>query len=295
MSGLPIALLGAGSLGTAIGLRLLGRGIPVRAFNRSPARLATLVANGASAHDSPREAAAGAEHVLCVLTDTEATREVLLGRGGVLESGVTSLSTRRTIIDFGTHDPQALAQLAEQVEVAGSRFVEAPVTGSTHDAAHGTLNFLVGGDEDAVASSRPILGEIGRDVFHLGPVGAGSVAKLAMNQLVGTMAFALGESLAMLEAGQLHVPSFLDALNGSGLTSPLYQRLGQRYLTQDFTPRFSLGNLGKDLGLARSLAGQLRCPALLSERVSGFISELDPADHERDYSLLVQRIGECRA
>lgn len=295
MSRMTVALLGAGALGTAIGLRLLERGVTVRAYNRSQQRLAELLGRGATPHATPHDAAAGAEHVLCVLTDTQASENVLFGVGGVLEGGPTSLPNLRTVIDLGTHEPTALTGLATRVEAREVSFVEAPVTGSTHDATHGTLNFLVGGSDDAVTAARPILAEIGRDVFHLGTVGAGSAAKLAMNQLVGTMAFALGESLAMLEARELDVPMFLSALRGSGLSSPLYQRLGQRYLTQDFTPRFSLGNLGKDLGLARRLAGQLGCTATLASGISAFIEQLDPSDHQQDYSLLVQRIGECTA
>lgn len=292
---MTVALLGAGALGTAIGLRLLERGVAVRAYNRHQERLTALLEKGATRHATPHDAAIGAEHVLCVLTDTQASENVLFGAGGVLETGPATLTSLRTIIDLGTHDPLALAELATRVECAGVCFVEAPVTGSTHDATHGTLNFLVGGTHEAVTAARPILSEIGRDVFHLGAVGAGSAAKLAMNQLVGTMAFALGESLAMLEARRLDVSMFLAALHGSGLTSPLYQRLGQRYLAQDFTPRFSLGNLGKDLNLARQLADQLGCTATLASGISDFIQQLDPSDQQQDYSLLVQRIGECTA
>ena len=80
--------------------------------------------------------------------------------------------------------------------------------------------------------------------------------------------------------------------NGSGLASPLYQRLGQRYLARDFAPRFPLGHLAKDLALAQQSAAELGCSARVAASVEAFIASLAPQDRERDYSLLVQRLCE---
>ncbi|NHQ83821.1 NAD(P)-dependent oxidoreductase, partial [Chromobacterium vaccinii] len=116
-------------------------------------------------------------------------------------------------------------------------------------------------------------------------------AKLALNLLVGVMAGGLGEAIALLRAHGLAVDSFLDALDGSGLASPLYRRLGQRYLDGDHAPRFSLANLEKDLrwecehALASGLQPRL-APALCR-----LLGPLDEEAKRRDYSALIAHLA----
>ena len=118
----------------------------------------------------------------------------------------------------------------------------------------------------------------------LGPVGTGNTAKLAMNLLVATMAWGLAESTAILETAQLDVAAFLDALAASGLASPLYQRLGERYLHGDFAPRFSLDNLEKDVSAICELSNRLGLQGRQSALLSDILAGVDPGLKSRDYS-----------
>ncbi|MCD4501659.1 NAD(P)-dependent oxidoreductase [Chromobacterium vaccinii] len=286
-AGKRLALIGCGAMGTALGLRLLGQGWEVRVYNRSQERTAPLRDAGASAHTTPAGAVAGADWVATVLTDSAALRALLF-----CDQGIASVSAAgRRLVDLGTHQPTQLAALGAEAAAAGWPLVEAPMTGSVHDASHGTLHFLVGGAEADVEWASPLLWALGRGVHHLGGLGAGNTAKLALNLLVGVMAGGLGEAIALLRAHGLAVDSFLDALDGSGLASPLYRRLGQRYLDGDHAPRFSLANLEKDLrwecehALASGLQPRL-APALC--RLLGPLTE---EAKRRDYSALIAHLA----
>lgn len=277
-----VALVGTGVLGSAVGRRLLALGIPLTVYNRTPDKALALGREGAVVAASPRAAAERADLVLTVVTETAALRQVLEGPGGILAA-----PGRPLIIDLGTHDPARITALAAGLRETGSRLLEAPVTGSVHDAAHGTLNFLVGGEAADVAATRPFLETLGRQVFHLGPVGSGNTAKLALNLLVGVMTLGLGEALALLRAAGVPAAPFIEALDGSGLASPLYRRVGERYLAADHAPRFSLANLEKDIAFVRHHAHRLGLDPRAASLVAELVADVDPATKARDYSALV--------
>jgi 3-hydroxyisobutyrate dehydrogenase len=161
------------------------------------------------------------------------------------------------------------------------------MSGSVHDAKHGTLGFLVGAEMGDLTRARPVLEAMGAGILHFGMPGTGSSAKLALNLLVGTMARSLGEAIAMLEAQQLSVTQFLAALNGSGLASPLYQRIGEHYLQDDTSARFSLANLEKDMRLVRVHAEALGVSHDMADAVMKPLRDMDDIDKRRDYSALL--------
>lgn len=278
-----IGLIGTGALGSAVARRLIELDLEVHAYNRDPRKLAPLAELGVVPCASPAQVAEKAAIVLTAVTDSAALEAVLYGSGGVLRERRRPL----LIVDIGTHDPDQLAAVARKAIASGAAFLEAPVTGSVHDAIHGTLNFLAGGDEATVCAARPFLETLGKRVYHMGPPGSGNTAKLAMNLLVGAMAFGLGEAIAMLDSARLEVPVFLDALAASGLKSPLYDRLGQRYLERDFAVRFSLSNLEKDLAWARKHALDRGAAPWLSARMAELLGEIGPDVKAQDYSVLL--------
>lgn len=278
-----VALLGAGALGMAIGKRLLQVGFIVRVYNRTLHKTTDLVKAGASAFPTAREASNGADLILSVVTDSSALQSVLFDVDGALKER----NNPKILIDMGTHLPEAIISVANQVEGRGVSFVESPVTGSVNDALNGTLGFLVGGDVSTIKRVSPFLEMVGKNVYHMGAIGSGNTTKLALNLLVGAMVFGLRESVAMLNAAHLDLPKFLEALGNSGLKSPLYERIGQRYIQKDFTTRFSLANLEKDILLARDLAMNLNLHSLLSAPMAAALKYIPSDQKQKDYSSLI--------
>lgn len=278
-----LALLGCGVMGRLLGHRLLLQGYPLTVYNRTPNKAATLVEAGAQLATTPRDAVRDAAVVIAVVSDDSALRSVLCGSDGVL----TEAPAPSMIISLGTHSPDAIIEFARTARESGTGLVDAPMSGSVHDAQHGTLGFLVGAETGDLTRARPVLEAMGAGILHFGMPGSGSSAKLALNLLVGTMARSLGEAIAMLEAQQLSVTQFLAALKGSGLASPLYQRIGERYIQGDTSARFSLANLEKDMRLVMAHAQTLGVSHDMADAVMKPLRDMDEADKQHDYSALL--------
>lgn len=273
-------------MGTALGLRALRLGLPLTIFNRTRDKTQALVQAGARLAERSADVLGASDATIALLTDSTALDALLLGPGGALRG----LSRPCLILDMATNSPSAIGRTADAVRAAGSSLLEAPVTGSVHDVEHGTLCFLCGGERETYARARPLLDILGRRSFHFGPVGSGAKAKLALNLLVGVMTQGLAESVALLESSEVDVEAFLAALALSGLSSPLYERVGRRYLDRDFAARFSLANLDKDVRTIHALSGQLGQPLPLLDTLAEQLRGIGGDERGQDYSYLLARV-----
>ncbi|MCE9671358.1 NAD(P)-dependent oxidoreductase [Myxococcus stipitatus] len=271
-------------MGLPLGRLLCAQGVPVVAFNRTPARAELLSASGARIVSSPAEVARSVSLMLTVVTGPEDLREVLSGRAGVI-GGARAGSI---VVDLSTIDAVTSSELAEALRARGIEMLDAPMSGSVHDAEQGTLGLMVGGDAGVLVRARPVLSRIARHIHHFGPNGAGCTAKLALNGLVAAMAQSLAEALAFLERAGGSRALFLEALAASGLSSPLYSRVGQRALAQDFEARFALRLLHKDLGLLATSSRSLGVDLPLGDVVAKLVAARAAAHGERDYAFLVE-------
>lgn len=279
-----VAVLGTGVMGSAMVRRLIELGLHVRVYNRTRSKAEALQGPQVTVCSSPAEAAGGAALAIAALVDTAALQQVVEGPAGVLAA---SRTPHFTLIDVGTHRPAALLPLVQRWAARELTYIEAPVTGNVHDALHGRLNFLVGGQAVAVDTARPFLESLGRRVYHFGPVGSGNTAKLAFSLILGSMAWSLAQATALLEAEHLDVGAFHDALALSGLASPLFQRLGQRHLRQDFEPGFALRHLQRDLEAVRAESERLGLRGRQARLLCDVLAELPPASLARDIAALL--------
>src|SRR5690606_3473592 len=170
--GLPrIAVVGTGRMGTAMVTRLSAAGARPIVYNRTRSKAEALAdLDGVSVADTPREAA-GAEIVVVSLGDDAALLATYQGGDGL----VAGLRNGSVIVDTSTVDPQTVLALSPQVEAAGGRLLDAPVSGSVPLVEKGELTFMVGGDAGTLDRVRPVLEVLGRHVFHVGGQGAGAV------------------------------------------------------------------------------------------------------------------------
>ena len=190
---MKIGIAGTGKMCTAIGERLMAEGEALVVWNRTRERTKPLADAGAAVAASPAELAGAADVVIVILTDAPAINAVYRGEDGLLTGNVAG----RLFIEMSTVRPETARQLAADVRARGAAFVEAPVGGSTGPAREGKLLALVGGDDADVASARPILEKLCRRVEHVGPVGAGSSFKLAINLPLDIYWQALGEAFSL--------------------------------------------------------------------------------------------------
>jgi 3-hydroxyisobutyrate dehydrogenase len=234
-------------MGGAMSRRLLSSGFPLAVWNRNPDKARPFADLGARVADSPEDAAATADVVISMVADDNASLTVWCGAHGAL----SRIRPGTLLIESSTLSPAWIGELAGRAQAHGCMFIDAPVTGSRVQAASGDLLFLTGGNADAVARARPVLGVMAsRGILHLGPVGSGARMKLVNNFVCGVQAAALAEAVAFIERGGLDLTSALLVLQDGAPGSPLVKAVGTRMLRRDYTVNFGLSLMRKDLAYA---------------------------------------------
>ena len=172
-----VGFVGLGAMGGRIAGRLLAAGHEVHATNRTKVKAAPLVERGLVWRETPREVAEAVSVVFSMVTDDAALEAISAGADGLL----AGLSADHVWVDMSTVSPAASSALAEQARALGAAMLDAPVSGSVHEAEGGGLTIMVGGDEEPFAAVEPLLRELGPVVRHIGPNGQGLRLKLAIN------------------------------------------------------------------------------------------------------------------
>ena len=246
MTQLRIAFLGLGIMGSGMARRLLVNGFPLTVFNRNPERTKSFGAEGTRVAGSPREAAQGADVIISMVADDNASRALWLGENGALAGAAPGT----VCVECSTVTVGWVQELAAAAKAKRCEFLDAPVTGSKTHAAAGELSFLVGGDAATLEKIRPALAVMGKTILPLGPVGSGALVKLINNFVCGVQVAALAEATALIERGGLERAKALEVLTGGAPGSPLVKMVSPRMTAPDYTPNFLLRLMAKDLGYA---------------------------------------------
>ncbi|MGY5050009.1 NAD(P)-dependent oxidoreductase [Streptomyces sp. 900105755] len=218
-AGAPVCgFVGLGVMGQPMALNLARAGTPLVVWNRTPERAEPLRAAGARVAATVAEVFAHARVVFVMLVDGTVT-DAVLGRGG---PDFAKLVAGRVVVSTGSTAPEYARSLAADVEAAGGRFVEAPVSGSRKPAEAGELVAMLGGDPDTVAEVRPLLAPMCRETVHCGPAGSGVLMKLAVNLYLDTTLAALAEAVHFAQRQGLDLETFRAVIDsgqlGSGIT-----------------------------------------------------------------------------
>lgn len=241
-----VAILGLGIMGSGMARRLLSQGFPLNVYNRNREKCAPFISEGASAADTPREAAARSQVVISMVANDEASREIWLGENGALAGACTG----SLLIESSTLSIDWIRELAARASERHCFFLDAPVTGTKPHAASGELLFLVGGSEQAVSAAQPVFSVLGRETFHLGPSGSGTLMKLVNNFICGVQAASIAEGLRLIDAGGLNRTKAMSILTGGAPGSGIVKRVAERVAANEFTPNFMLRWMAKDLSYA---------------------------------------------
>ena len=252
MTGQTVAVLGAGRMGSAMAERLASQGCTVTVYNRTRDRATALAERiGAAVAGTPAEAAARSEVVISMLADGEAVRAMYLGQDGV----ASGIRAGAVAVDMSTVLPNTIRALAADVQARGAGILDAPVSGSVTSTLAGELTIMVGGEADDLERARPILGRLARRVFHLGPLGTGSVMKLAVNTLIFGLNGAVSEGLVLAERNGIDRALAYEVLASSAAGAPMVAYKRANFVEPDTTPvAFSLALADKDLRLILELA-----------------------------------------
>lgn len=210
-----IGFLGAGRMASAMIKCLLAKGYAVQVWNRSPAKLAPLVALGATACATPADAATGADAVMSFMADDDAARAVWLGDDGAL----AAMTDATPAIECSTLSHEFVRELAKTIEDAGCHYIDAPVTAVPAQVETGGTVFLIGANDTALEKARPFLEAAGKEIIHFGPAGSGTVYKLMNNLLGAVHVAAAAELIAIAQKAGLDADLVARTFAGGALAS----------------------------------------------------------------------------
>jgi 3-hydroxyisobutyrate dehydrogenase-like beta-hydroxyacid dehydrogenase len=276
---MDIAVLGIGLMGFPMARRLCEAGHRVHVWNRTASKAQGLQAFGAQLCASTQEAAAKSEVTITMLENGEVVKSVLFDMG-VAES----LAKGSLVIDMSSIKPVQARDHAARLAELGIDYLDAPVSGGTLGAEQGTLAIMAGGSADVFERAVPVLQAMGRPT-HVGPTGAGQLAKLANQMIVGITIGAVAEALLLCERGGADMSRVKQAITGGFADSRILQVHGQRMVERDFAPRGKMSVQLKDLRNALSTAAESGFEApitamleqLYAEGVGHGLADLDQA------------------
>ena len=194
-----VGFIGLGQMGFGMAANLLKAGHDVLAYDVAAEPLARFAARGGRTTSHPAQIGGECRSVMVMVVSGAQVDDVLGGSHGLLETMASG-----TVMVCSTIALSELTPIAERARARGVTVIDCPVSGGVSGAAAGTLTLLCGGDAAEVEAQRPFLDAVSANVFHLGPLGAGLVGKLANNLIIGVGRLAVGEAFAM--AKQAGVP-----------------------------------------------------------------------------------------
>lgn len=279
-----IAVVGLGAMGSRMARRLLDAGHELHVWNRDAAKAAVLAQQGATPASSPAAAARATEVVITMVTDAHALRDVTEGEDGLL-AGVSSATT---IVQTSTVGPVAIERLAAALP-PGVGLIDAPVLGSIGEAESGTLRIFVSGEPALVERWTPLLSTLGA-IMNVGPLGAGTAAKLTANAaLVGVLSV-LGESLALARALGLQDDVAFQVLGVTPIAAQA-ERRRPAIASSRYPPRFALALALKDANLILDAAEARRLTLRAITAARDWLSEAKSAGlGDQDYSAALERM-----
>ncbi len=244
-----VAFIGLGIMGQSMAGHLLNAGYPLAVYNRSPDKMAALVARGARACASPAEAAAQAQVVITMVGHPHDVEQVWLGPQGIVAAARSAL-----LIDMTTSSPELAQRLAREGEAIGHRVLDAPVSGGDGGAREAKLSIMVGGERAAFDEALPVLGCMGSNIRLMGAAGAGQHTKMANQLVIASTIMGVCEGLAYAQKAGLDPAAVLQAIGTGAAGSAQLNVMGPRIVKGDFAPGFFIEHFLKDLGIALAQA-----------------------------------------
>ena len=188
-----IGFVGLGNMGSPMASNLLKAGHELKVFDIVHEPVERCVQQGATSVPAAREAVKDVEVFISMLPASAHVESLYLGEEGIL----TEIDSATLVIDCSTIAPSSAIKVSEVASDRGIMMLDAPVSGGVGGAVAGTLTFIVGGSDAGLAKARPILEDMGKNIFHAGDLGAGQVAKICNNMLLSVLMTATAEALQL--------------------------------------------------------------------------------------------------
>lgn len=288
-----IGFIGLGNMGGPMATNLVKAGFDVQVFDLSEVALATLKEAGATVAKSAVEAVNNVDFVISMLPADKHVMALYLGEQGIVDA----IPENALVIDSSTISAEAARELAAGITAKGRRFIDAPVSGGVGGAKAGTLTFICGGEPADIEEARPVLEKMGKNVFKAGGHGAGQVAKICNNMLLGVLMAGTSEALQLGRAHGLDAKVLSDIMlqsSGRNWTLEVYNPcpgvIDSVPSSNDYNGGFLVDLMLKDLGLARTTAASSDSATPMGDMAAKLFAEHSEAGFgSKDFSSIFRK------
>jgi 3-hydroxyisobutyrate dehydrogenase len=250
---MKVAVIGLGQMGLGMATTLAGKGFAVVGHDVAETSRLKATAAGIRVMPTLADALSHAHVIILSLPLAAHVAEVVEGPGGVLATAANGA----VVIDTSTSEASVSRKLAEACAAKGIGFLDAPVSGGPAGAKEGTLTMMIGGDAAQVAVAQTVLDAIAAKVIHVGPSGAGNVAKLVNNLLVAVNLLTVSEAMRLSEAAGVPTADVLKIVNAASGRSAVSEVNYPRWIQSGaFDSGFTMGLMHKDVRLAQALIAE---------------------------------------
>jgi len=282
----PVGVIGVGLMGEVYARRLVAAGFAVIGYDVDQAKNARLATFGARP-GSLAEIAQQCEPIVLAVFNTEQVEDVV-------EHALIPAAAGKIVLCTSTCDPDRIAALGARVG-GKLRFLETPVSGTSEQVRQGDGVGLIGGDQKIAADAAPVLDAIFPRRFHIGKVGDGGRAKLAVNLILGLNRLALAEGLVFAERLGLDPAAFLDVARQSAAASQVMDTKGPKMIGGDFSPEGRVRQTLKDTHLMLDQAHKIgQALPLLQIHADVLEACIRHGEAERDNSIVIEEIRRRR-
>lgn len=282
-----IGFLGLGIMGSRMAANLQGKGFDVTAWTHTPGKAGKWVAehDGATAAQTPAEAAANADIVISMVVDGAQVEAILLSEDGAANSAKPGT----LFIDMSTIAPADVRRIAETLEAKGHRFVDAPVTGSSPRAEDGTLTIMAGGSTEDIARAQPAFEAMGQTIVHVGALGHGQVIKLINNAVSAANAATLAQALVMGAGTGVDLDALTQILTAGSGNSKMVELKAEPMRQHDYATLFKTEHMLKDvrLCLEEAQAAGVPFPAANAAR-DALVAAVGRGFADQDFAAIIE-------
>ncbi|TXT46622.1 MAG: 3-hydroxyisobutyrate dehydrogenase [Spirochaetes bacterium] len=270
-----ISLFGLGNMGVGAARNLLKAGFDLTIYNRTADKAAPFAALGARIVATPAEAARGAEAIISIVGDDEASRSLWLGKSGTGEDGALGVAPAGCIfVECSTLSVEWVLELDEKARAKGCHVVDAGLGGGPGVIATGTIPLFVGAEPEVFSRIEPVLAAFSKDRFHFGTPGMGMAFKLINNMMIDVQLNAMAEGLALAQRAGLDMGMTRTAIEVGATASPIVKMKIGDVLAEKFEPAaFALKWMKKDAHYIARFSGQVGLSIPVADAARGILDK----------------------
>ena len=285
---IPLLFIGLGVMGEPMARHLLAAGHDLALWARRPQAAAELLAEGVPLCATPAELAARSEVVISVVTASADVDALAFGADGL----AAGFAPGAIHVDMSTIAPAMARSLAQRYGVQGMGFVDAPVSGGAQGARDASLAIMAGAEADTLERVRPLLQAMGQRIVHVGPPGAGQVAKACNQMIMVSATQACAEALRLANAHGLDLGALRRALMAGSAGSRVLELMGAKMAERDFSAGIEARLHHKDFAIVMDEASALGVPLPVAAQVWQQLNALMGAGWGREDTSSLLRVLE---